>query len=167
PEDALLAGLQQARARAVTPDYAFVPAGDESAGDWHNDRLPGGMAALASRIRDGGLTPGLTLAPFLLGESSSVLRDHPEMVFRTKDDAIRLVTTPYGRCAVLDSSHPATESWLRNLVSTITGEWGYGALALDSLGFAAQPASEVAYHDPAFTAPQNLRHGLQIIREAA
>jgi alpha-galactosidase len=138
-------------------------------GDWlvPNEKFPSGMKALAGRIREAGYTPGLWLAPFVLNEQSSALREHPDMVLKTTAGETLFVQTWLGRCAVLDCTNPEAEAWLRNVIRTVVRDWGYPYLKLDALSFAAQPGTAVAYHTPGTTAPANLRRGLEIIREEA
>ncbi|GJJ73191.1 alpha-galactosidase [Entomortierella parvispora] len=50
-------------------------------GDWlecKRDRFPNGMKAMATAIRERGLTPGLWLAPFLASRRSKIVKEHPE-----------------------------------------------------------------------------------------
>jgi alpha-galactosidase len=138
-------------------------------GDWltPNDKFPSGMRALADRIRAAGFTPGLWLAPFVLHEESAALHDNPQMALTDASGETLFVDTWLGRCAVLDCTHPRSEAWLREVVSTVVGEWGYDYLKLDALAFAAQAGNAVRYHNPGTTAPMNVRRGLEIIREAA
>lgn len=138
-------------------------------GDWllPNERFPSGMAALAARIRQAGYRPGLWLAPFVLHEDSAALREHPDMVLRTHQGQTLFVETWLGRCAVLDCTNPEAEAWLRQVIRTVVHQWGYTYLKLDACTYAARPASTVRYHRPGTTARDNLRRGLQIIREEA
>jgi alpha-galactosidase len=125
------------------------------------------MAALAKEIAAAGYRPGLWLAPLVMHEDSLVLREHPEFALKLADGATLFVETWLGRCAVLDCTHPGAAAWLRKVIGTVVREWGYTYLKLDAMSFAAQDGSRVRYHTPNTTAPQNLRRGLEIIREAA
>jgi len=138
-------------------------------GDWlmPNEKFPSGMKALADRIRESGYKPGLWLAPFILNEHSATLREHPDMVLKSRAGETVFVETWLGRCAVLDCTNPETEAWLRNVIRTVVREWGYVYLKLDACSYAAQPGSQVQYHVPGTTAPANLRRGFEIIREEA
>ncbi|MCC7365977.1 MAG: alpha-galactosidase [Dehalococcoidia bacterium] len=166
----VLRNLETMRDTAHPAEVVQIDDGYQSAtGDWltPNAKFPSGMAALASRMRDAGFTPGLWLAPFLLHENSAALRDHPELALRTHDGAVHFVETWLGRCAVLDCTHPSAETWLRDVVTTVVRDWGYSYLKLDALAFAAASPATVRFHAPGTTAPANLRRGLEIIREAA
>ncbi len=169
-EAVLIAKLEEMTRAGFQGEYFEIPGGFQGhTGDWltPNEKFPSGMKALAEHIREAGYRPGLGLAPFLLHEDSATLREHPEMALQTRGGTTLLVETWLGRCAVLDCTHPEAESWLRNVIGTVVGEWGYAYLRLDALRFAAQPASEVAYSAAGTTGIANLRRGLEIIREAA
>lgn len=138
-------------------------------GDWltPNEKFPSGMAALAAEIAAAGYRPGLWLAPFLLHEDAAALREHPELVLRTHASEPYMVDTWLGRCAVLDCTLPAAETWLRSTIRTVVRDWGYTYLKLDACAYAAAPATHVRYAHAGTTAPMNLRRGLEIIRDEA
>ncbi len=169
-EAAVLANLATMVRGHHPAEYVQVDDGFQShTGDWlvPNEKFPSGMKALAGRIREAGYRPGLWLAPLVVHEDSSALRDNPEMALRTRGGETLFVDTWLGRCAVLDCTHPRSEAWLRDAIRTVVGDWGYEYLKLDALAFAARPASGVRYHAAGTTALANLRRGLEIIREAA
>ena len=166
----VLANVREMRATGHPAEFVQIDDGFQSVtGDWlaPNEKFPSGMKALAEGIRAAGYKPGLWLAPFVLHEDSAALRDHSEMVLKSRDGTVLFVQTWLGRCAVLDCTHPASEAWLRETVRTVVREWGYEYLKLDALTFAAAAASQVRYAQPGTTATMNVRRGLEIIREAA
>ncbi len=165
----VVANLHELQVSGLPVEYVDAGTYADRPGDWLQaaSRFPSGMAALAAQIGDAGYRPGLCIEPFLLHEDSQALRDHPEMALTTHSGDRVMVETGRGPSAVLDCSHPGAQGWLSEVVTTITAEWGYQYLELDSLRHAAQSSVEVVYHDPSFTAPANLRRGLEIIREAA
>jgi alpha-galactosidase len=165
----VLANLAEMERSHHPAEVVQIDDGFQSAtGDWlaPNERFPGGMRALADRIRAAGFTPGLWLAPLVLHESSATLREQPELALRRRDGERYWVDTWLGRCAVVDCTLPGTEAWLRRVVRTAVREWGYTYLKLDALAFAALPADLVRYARPT-TGPAHLRRGLEIIREEA
>lgn len=166
----VLANLADMACFGHPAEYVQIDDGFQShTGDWltPNEKFPSGMKALADRIRAAGYRPGLWLAPFVMHEDSAVLRDNPEMALRDTAGGTIFVQTWLGRCAVLDCTHPRSREWLREVISTVVGEWGYEYLKLDALSFAAQDGARSAYHAPGTTSLQNVRRGLEIIREAA
>ena len=107
-------------------------------GDWeaHPEKFPSGMAALACRIRDKNLIPGLWLAPFLLMPDSKTAKAHPEWILRDKDGApVRAGWNPNwgGDVWCLDLSLPEVEANLASLFDMVVNEWGYRYLKLDFL----------------------------------
>ncbi|MHB0855758.1 MAG: glycoside hydrolase family 36 protein [Rectinema subterraneum] len=107
-------------------------------GDWeaHPEKFPSGMAALACRIRDKNLIPGLWLAPFLLMPDSKTAKAHPEWILRDKDGApVRAGWNPNwgGDVWCLDLSLPEVEANLTSLFDMVVNEWGYRYLKLDFL----------------------------------
>jgi alpha-galactosidase len=166
----VVANLAEMVATGHPAEYLQIDDGFQShTGDWlaPNEKFPSGMKALADQIRESGYKPGLWLAPFVLHEDSTALREHPEMALKTATGETLFVQTWLGRCAVLDCTHPAADAWLRNIIRTVVRGWGYEYLKLDALSYAARPASSVRYHAARTTAPQNLRRGLEIIRDEA
>lgn len=169
-EDAIVANLEAVRVSGFPADFVQIDDGYQSrTGDWltPNERFPGGMAALAGRIRDAGFRPGLWLAPFLLHEESTSLSEHPDMVLRSQEGEPYFVDSWLGRCAVLDCTTEEGEAWLRALIREVVAGWGYSYLKLDALAYAAASPREVRYARARTTAPAHLRRGLEIIREAA
>ncbi len=166
----ILANLATMRATNHPAEYVQIDDGYQSfTGDWltANAKFPSGMGSLALTIREAGYKPGIWLAPFVMHEDSAVLRDHPEMALKLHDGTTLFVETWLGRCAVIDFTNPASETWLREVVRTVVHDWGYAYLKLDALVYAARSATHARYCVPGTTAADNLRRGLEIIREAA
>lgn len=168
-EASVLANLEEMARSRHPAEYVQIDDGFQSAtGDWltPNERFPGGMRALADRIRASGYKPGLWLAPLVLHETSATLRDHPEMALRTGQGGVCFVDTWLGRCAILDCTQLDAEAWLRRVIRTAVHDWGYVYLKLDALAFAAVSSDRVR-HARSTTGPAHLRRGLEIIREEA
>jgi alpha-galactosidase len=169
-ESFILANLQAAARTGLPLEVIQAGHGYQSrTGDWliPSDAFPSGMAALAARIREAGYAPGLWLAPLVVHRDSASLRERPAIALRDASGEVAFVDSWLGPVAPLDCTHPATEDWLREVVGTIVREWGYAYLELDLLSVAARPAAEVRYHRPGATGRENLRRGLEIIRQAA
>ncbi|MCS7477097.1 glycoside hydrolase family 36 protein [Umezawaea endophytica] len=147
-------------------DVAQIDDGwEERVGDWHaNRKFPSGMRALADRITDAGLRPGLWLAPFIVHPDSRTARERPELLLRDAGGAPVAAGHNWGtRYWALDLTLPSVQDHLRETVHRVTREWGFGYLKLDFLQAGTTPGSrsvdvdrEAAY-----------RTGLRVIREAA
>ncbi|MGI8549789.1 MAG: glycoside hydrolase family 36 protein [Dehalococcoidia bacterium] len=164
----VLANLDALVAEGRPVEVVQIDDGFQSAtGDWlvPNAKFPSGMAALAGRIDEAGFVPGLWLSPFVMHRDSRVLAEHPEWALRNGNGETIRISMWLGEVTVLDCTHPGAQEWLRDVVRTVTRDWGYRYLKLDALAFACQ--SRAQYYAPNTTAAANLRIGLQIIREAA
>ncbi len=133
-------------------------------GDWTtaNDKFPRGMAALARDIKDAGFTPGIWLAPLLVGENSQLYAEHPNWVIR--DDGGEPVLAMHNwnqRCFGLDCSNAEVEHWLRELFREVTDGWGYEYVKIDFL-YAASIAGR--RRDERSTRVDSYRRGLAAIR---
>ncbi|WP_446033677.1 glycoside hydrolase family 36 protein [Streptomyces olivaceus] len=134
-------------------------------GDWEaNDKFPSGMRALAGRITDAGLRPGLWLAPFILLPDSRTARERPELLLRDADGAPVVAghnwDTGYW---ALDLTSPAAQEHLRETIRRVVHEWGFTYLKLDFLQGGAVPGARFAD----VGREEAYRTGLRIIREAA
>lgn len=136
-------------------------------GDWLrvNERFPHGHRWLVEQIEERGFRAGLWLAPFLAHPRSSVVREHPDWVLRTRSG--RPVRAGYNWnsfVVALDPTHPAVIEYVQSVVRRAVQDWGYRYLKLDFLYAAALPGRR---HDPRVTRAQALRAGLEAIRQAA
>lgn len=152
--------------RGLPFDVVQVDDGWERAvGDWEpNDKFPSGMRALADRITEAGLRPGLWIAPFILHPESGTARRRPELLLRDEDGAPVVAGHNWGTGYwALDLTRPEAQDHLRETVRRVCGEWGFGYLKLDFIGAATAPgvrAGDVGREEA-------YRTGLRIIREEA
>ncbi|MBL0175902.1 MAG: alpha-galactosidase [Ignavibacteria bacterium] len=121
-------------------------------------KFPGGMRALAQRIRAAGKSPGLWLRPF---EGWGDDADAPD----------------WARGACIDLSHPDCLAWLRDRIGGLVHDWGYQYLKLDFLAFDVygvwgmellrETRARLEPHDDSITTVQMFRRALAVIRETA
>jgi len=136
-------------------------------GDWlgRNDRFPHTLAWLADRIKGSGFTPGLWLAPLVVGPRSEVARANPGWLLRDAVGRPVRVGSPLSYTGrALDPTHPGVADYLREVVDTIVHEWGYTYLKLDHMAAGALPGTR---SNPEMTRAQALRQAYRVIREAA
>lgn len=137
-------------------------------GDWmeRNERFPHSLQWLAERIRGSNFVPGLWLGPFTAHPRSQIATRHPEWLLRDRrGHPVKAGLFAPGFLAhVLDTTHPAVEDYLRDLIRTAVQEWGFDYLKLDFLYAAALPGMR---NNPHLTRAQAYRRALQLIREAA
>lgn len=135
-------------------------------GDWFSFKpdFPDGVAPLAKKIKQQGLTPGLWLAPFIINPRSRLLRDHPDWILRKKSG--RSVNAGFGWNSIntgLDLSNPDALAYACEVVRRASADWGFPYLKLD---FIYATALNGRFHDPTKTRAQVLRHAMESIRQA-
>ena len=119
-------------------DDGFTP----EMGDWFELKpvFNRGMH-LFDDIRDTGFTPGLWIAPFMVGNRSKLFAQHPNWVVKSRATGKPLAAmTFYGEFRwhkrseeyyVLDLTHPDAEAYIRNVFRTWREFWGAGYFKTD------------------------------------
>ncbi|HVM07399.1 MAG TPA: glycoside hydrolase family 36 protein [Acidimicrobiales bacterium] len=136
-------------------------------GDWLIPRgtWAEGTQPLAAEIRARGVQAGIWTAPFLVGEDSTVLAEHPDWVPRHKSGhGARAMYNPWswgGWALVLDTTRPDVLDHLRTTYAALV-EQGFDYHKIDFCYSAALPA---ARFDPTKTRAESLRLGLDAVRE--
>jgi alpha-galactosidase len=134
-------------------------------GDWDaNDKFPSGMRALAERIHDAGLVPGLWLAPFIALPSSKLATRYPQLLLR--DDRGEPVVAGYNWDTgyhALDLTRTDAREYLADVVGRVVHEWGYPYLKLDFVNAALAPGRRSA----GIGREQVYRDALALVREVA
>ncbi|MFJ8820762.1 glycoside hydrolase family 36 protein [Streptomyces sp. NPDC102467] len=134
-------------------------------GDWQpNAKFPSGMRALADRITDAGLRPGLWIAPFIVLPASRTALDRPELLLRDGRGEPVVAGHNWGTGYwTLDLTLPAAQDHLRETIRRVAHEWGFTYLKLDFIGAGAAPGVRSAD----VGREEAYRLGLRIIREEA
>ncbi|HEY0637828.1 MAG TPA: glycoside hydrolase family 36 protein [Pseudonocardiaceae bacterium] len=138
-------------------DDGFTP----EMGDWLDVRptFPRGLAPLLAEVRAAGFTPGLWIAPFLVGNRSRLAAEHPDWLVRRRDTGEPHVCLSFPgefrwhkrseEYHVLDVTHPDAEEYLRTVLRTWRHEWGCGYLKTDFLHVGTDHGPDtVAWHRP-------------------
>ena len=154
-------------------DAGYFP----SAGDWleNTERFPQGLGEAFARIKKAGYLPGIWIGPFMVGNRSSLYRQHPDWILHDLDDKpIRPWITdnepkPWGyqdeEYYILDTSHPDAMEYMRNVFATLHA-WGARMFKTDFMLWGLQDSSRVKRHTPGKTSVEYFREYLQMIREA-
>ncbi|MFI0239829.1 glycoside hydrolase family 36 protein [Streptomyces sp. NPDC016845] len=134
-------------------------------GDWHaNDKFPAGMRALADRIKEAGLRPGLWIAPFIALPESRTARERPELLLRDADGEPVIAGHNWGTgYYTLDLTLPAAQDHLRETIRRVVHEWGFTYLKLDFIGAGTAPGARATE----LGREESYRLGLRIIRQEA
>ncbi|MFP4374415.1 MAG: glycoside hydrolase family 36 protein [Spirochaetaceae bacterium] len=144
---------------------------EEAVGDWLRLRrdFDGEMRRLADTIREAGFRPGLWIAPFVASRRSELLRIHPEYALRDEYGSPIVAGFNFfwrGRLYYgLDVTNPRFEEYMRRVIRTLVGEWGYPYLKCDFLFGACLRGG--THHDLELSRAEVLRRGMALIREEA
>lgn len=155
-------------------DDGFTP----EMGDWLDikPQFPRGIKPLLDDIRAAGFTPGLWIAPFMVGNRSHLYREHPDWV--VKD---RLTGEPLAHMRfyaefrwhkrseeyyILDTTHPDAFEYLRQVFRTWRYEWGCEYFKTDFMHFGSEYGPDRAlWHQSGLTRIEIWRRTTAMIRE--
>jgi alpha-galactosidase len=156
-------------------DDGFTP----EMGDWleFKPQFPRGMKPIIKEIQQAGLTPGLWIAPFLVGNRSNLFQKYPEWVVKdAMTDLPHACMKFYGEFRwhkrseeyyLLDITNPPAAQYLRNVLQIWHEDWGVDYFKTDFLYFAAENGpNKVTHHQPGLTRVEIFRKGCELIREA-
>ncbi len=154
-------------------DDGFTP----EMGDWLDvkPQFPRGMKPLLNDIAAAGFTPGLWIAPFLVGNRSRLYADHPNWVVQTPGGDPLVHMKFYGEFRwhkrseeyyVLDVTHPDAADYIRGVFRTWRREWRVRYFKTDFMnaGMEYGPA-EARWHEPGLSRVQIWRRMAAMIRE--
>ncbi|MEV0714469.1 glycoside hydrolase family 36 protein [Asanoa sp. NPDC050611] len=138
---------------------------EELVGDWRpNHKFPSGMRALADRITDAGMTPGLWLAPFIALPGAEIAQRRPELLLRDGRGERVIAGSNWGSgYYALDLSRPDTLDYLGELTQRVVHEWGFKYLKLDFINAGAVPGARLADAER----EQSYRDAIALIRRIA
>ena len=150
-------------------------------GDFGNSRadLPGGMKAIADRIKASGMTPGVWIDGFRANTDSDVFKKHPEYFLQDSEGNVivqnRRPDGPDKDRVYMDYSHPGARAHIAECIRVITKEMGIPYIKVDFVGLglndqilaANKNSKSIKPFDSALTDVERLRIGLKTIREAA
>jgi hypothetical protein len=129
-------------------------------GDWleFKPQFPTGIKPVLNAARDDGFTPGLWIAPFMVGNRSQLFAAHPDWVVRSRATGAPLAPMKfYGEFRwhkrseeyyVLDVTHPEAEAYIRKVFRTWAKDWRVGYFKTDfmHLGSTYGP-EEAVWHE--------------------
>lgn len=122
-------------------------------------QFPDGIKPVLDAAREKGFTPGLWIAPFMVGNRSKLYEAHPDWVVRSRATGKPLAPmTFYGEFRwhkrseeyyVLDVTHPEAEAYIRAVFRTWVKDWGCGYFKTDfmHLGSTYGPDEAVWHED--------------------
>ncbi len=155
-------------------DDGFTP----EMGDWLEvkPQFPRGMAPLLADIEAAGFTPGLWIAPFLVGNRSRLFAEHPDWLVQDAEAGGPLVHSRfYGEFRwhksseeyhVLDVTHPDAEAYLRTVFRTWRHDWGARYFKADFMLAGCEYGPDRArWHMPGLSRVAVWRRMARLIRE--
>lgn len=155
-------------------DDGFTP----EMGDWLDvkPQFPRGMQPLLADIRAAGFTPGLWIAPFMVGNRSKLYRDHPDWVVRDRSTGGPLTQmTFYGEFRwhkrseeyyILDVTYPDAEAYIRTVFRTWARDWGAAYFKTDFMLFGSEHGPDRAlWHQAGLSRIAIWRRMATLIRE--
>jgi alpha-galactosidase len=147
-------------------------------GDWLETRaqFPNGIKPVLDAARQRGFTPGLWIAPFMVGNRSRLYAEHPDWVVRSCADGRPLAPmTFYGEFRwhkrseeyyVLDITHPEAEAYMRKVFRTWAEDWGCGYFKSDFMHLGSiYGADEAVWHQPDLARIEIWMRMIRLIRE--
>lgn len=156
-------------------DDGFTP----EMGDWLEvkPQFPQGMKPILDKIRGNGFTPGLWIAPFMIGNRSKIFQRYPDWVVRDRENGAPLVQMKfYGEFRwhkrseeyyILDCTHPDALNYLKHVFSVWRNEWGCEYFKTDFMFFGAEYGPDKAiYHTPGMSRIEIWRLAASAIRSA-
>jgi alpha-galactosidase len=155
-------------------DDGFVP----EMGDWLEARpqFPRGMGPLLADIASAGFTPGLWIAPFMVGNRSRLFSEHPDWVVtdRVTGEALAQMKF-YGEFRwhkrseeyyILDVTHPGAEAHIRHVFRTWRHDWGCRYFKTDFMLFGSEHGPDRAcWHETGLSRIAIWRRMARLIRE--
>lgn len=140
-EESVLTNAAALRRIAGPRNGLLVRIGDgfeAHAGDWEpGPGFPRGHRWLTETLGARGFQAGLRIAPFAISVNSRVFKEHPEWLLLDGEGRPVVVEDgDSGGLYVLDPSVQPARAWLRDLLQTITRQWGYRHILLDDLSLA-------------------------------
>ena len=155
-------------------DDGFTP----EMGDWLEvkPQFPRGMKPLLADIEVAGFTPGLWIAPFMVGNRSRLFAEHPDWVVRSRRSGEPIAHMKfYGEFRwhkrseeyyILDVTHPGAEAYIRNVFRTWRRDWGCRYFKTDFMLFGSEYGpGEARWHQPGLSRIAIWRRMLALIRE--
>lgn len=155
-------------------DDGFTP----EMGDWldFKPQFPNGVAPVMAEARDKGFTPGLWIAPFMVGNRSRLFKEHPDWVVHSRADGKPLAPMKfYGEFRwhkrseeyyVLDVTHPDAAAYMRQVFRTWAHHWGCGYFKADFLHLGATYGpDEAVWHEAGLSRIEIWMRMLRLMRE--
>lgn len=142
-----------------------------------HEGLPGGIKAIADRIRAEGKIPGLHFDGFRADTASDVYKAHPEYFLHDQDGKLIVenmkMTEREMNYIFFDYSHPGARAHIAECIRVMKEEWGIRYFKVDFMRYGLETdfkkelnVKKIVAHDSTLTGVERFRLGMQAIREA-
>lgn len=154
-------------------DDGFTP----EMGDWLDTKpqFPRGMKPLLADVAAAGFTPGLWIAPFMVGNRSKLYAAHPDWVVQDVDGGPLAQMKFYGEFRwhkrseeyyVLDVTHRDAAAYIANVFRTWAQDWGVRYFKTDFMLFGSEHGPDrAAWHQQGLSRIAIWRRMAALIRE--
>lgn len=154
-------------------DNCYLP----SLGDWllPNHRFPNGLKPAFDLIKSYGYRPAVWVGIFMVGNRSTLYREHPDWILHDLDGKPvvelefygeeRLFGCPDEEYYVLDTSHPDALAYVGEVFRTMK-EWGAELFKTDFMLWGIKDSTKVKRYTPGKTSVEYMIDVLKVIREA-
>lgn len=155
-------------------DDGFTP----EMGDWLDvkPQFPRGMKPLLADVEAAGFTPGLWIAPLMVGNRSRLYAQHPDWVVRSRESGAPIAHMKfYGEFRwhkrseeyyILDVTHPDAEAYIRSVFRTWRRDWGCRYFKTDFMLFGSEYGpDEARWHQSGLSRVAIWRRMVSAIRE--
>ncbi len=155
-------------------DDGFTP----EMGDWLDTKpqFPRGMKPLIADIAAAGFTPGLWIAPFMVGNRSKLYAAHPDWVVQDVAGGPLAQMTFYGEFRwhkrseeyyILDVTHPDAAAYIAEVFRTWRHDWGARYFKTDFMLFGSEHGPDRAvWHQRGLSRIAIWRRMAAVIRES-
>lgn len=155
-------------------DDGFTP----EMGDWLDvkPQFPNGMAPLLREIEAAGFTPGLWIAPFIVGNRSKLFQQHPEWMAKNPSGHPLMAMHFYGEFRwhkrseeyyILDITHPEAAAHIAHVFRTWAQNWGARYFKTDFMYYPMEHGADSAvWNEPGLSRVEIWRRMAGIIRDS-
>ena len=133
-----------------------------SRGDWLTPKThlwPHGLEPVFKKVQDAGYAPGIWVAPFMVGCSSTIVTKHPDWLLHHADGSLVKEWVRYHSGSpdfehhILDTSHPDALAWIKEVFETMYA-WGARVYKTDFLEWGYKDSTRFKRYTPGKTGAQ-------------
>ncbi|MCF8379219.1 MAG: alpha-galactosidase [Bacteroidales bacterium] len=143
------------------------------------EELPEGMNGIAEYIKSNGYLAGIHLDGFRADKKANVYKEHPDWFLRDQNGETICQEIGKGidfmEYIYFDYSNPDVRDYMKNVLTTIREEWGFGYFKIDFIRYGLlddvlkihekEGLTEIQGFDPSITSMERTRAGLKAMRE--